>query len=193
MRKTTRLLLGSVLLTGALLNTGCAVVAVGAGTAAVAAANDPRSMGTQIDDQTAKSKIGFALSDTPELEVGANVDVLVFNGVALLTGQTTSESQRQLAEKAARSVSLVHKVHNQIRIGQPISAGTQANDIWLSSKVRSLLLADDQIESINLSITVQDSEVFLMGLVTSEQASLVVEKVRNIEGVARVVKAFEIV
>ena len=181
-----------------LLLQGCAVVAVGAGTVAVASANDRRTVGRQLDDTTISSRISYALSKVEALQQTSNIEIDVYNGIALLTGQSPTASMRSEAESVQvgenvldLSIKHVRKVHNQIRIGEPIPASVQANDIWLGSKIRTILIADDRINALHLKITVQDSEVFLMGLVNQQEAATVVDVVRNINGVARVVKAFE--
>ena len=173
---------------------GCAVVAVGAGTAAVvSSANDRRTLGTQVDDTTAETRIAYALGQNENLKTYTNIDVEVHNGIALLTGQAPNDELKREAEKAAKAVDRVRKLHNQIRIGEPVGAGTQANDIWLASKVRTQILADSNIDSLHIKVTVQDSEVFLMGLVTNQEADTAVDIARNVSGVARVVKVFEVI
>ncbi|WP_051275697.1 BON domain-containing protein [Aestuariibacter salexigens] len=171
----------------------CAVVAVGAGAAAVvSSANDRRTLGTQVDDTTAETRIAFKLGENEQLKASANIDVEVHNGVALLTGQIPTETLQREAGKIAQTVKGVRKVHNQIRVAEPIGAGPQANDVWLASKVRTQILTDSDISSLHIKVTVQDSEVFLMGLVTEAEAQKAVDIARNINGVARVVKVFEI-
>ena len=87
----------------------------------------------------------------------------------------------------------IKKIHNQIRIGEAIGAGTQANDLWLASKVRTKIVADERVPALQVKVVVQDSEVFLMGRLTNLEATAAVDIARNITGVARVVRAFEIV
>jgi Predicted periplasmic or secreted lipoprotein len=67
-----------------------------------------------------------------------------------------------------------------------------ANDIWLASKVRTKIVADERVPALQVKVVVQDSEVFLMGKLTSLEANAAVDIARNVTGVARVVRAFEI-
>lgn len=174
-----------------LLLQGCAAVVVGAGVGAATAAHDRRTLGTQVDDKTVAARLKTALSNNQALEDGANINIQVFNGVALLVGQSPNEDLKTQAQRTAEGVKNVRKFHNQIRIGSPIPASTVANDVWLSSKVRTSLIADKRINGLHISVTVEDSEVFLMGLVSEREANIAVEVSRNVSGVARVVKAFE--
>ncbi|WP_416306189.1 BON domain-containing protein [Neptunicella sp. SCSIO 80796] len=170
---------------------GCAAVIVAGGVGVAASAHDRRTIGTQIDDKTLTARISNNLSENKNLDEFAHVSVNVFNGIAILVGQTPNDDLRNQAEQAAKNVQHIRKLHNQIRIGSPTSTGTRANDVWLASKVKTNLIADKRIDGLHIDIVVEDSEVFLMGLVNENEANIAVDIARNIGGVARVVKAFE--
>lgn len=170
---------------------GCAALVIGAGVGAASAAHDRRSLGAQVDDKTAASRLSVALTGVEELKNQTNITVQVFNGTALLVGQAPTNELIQLAQTTASSVSNIKKIHNQIRLGSPISTSTAANDLWLASKVKTQLIADKRIDGLNIEIEVENSEVFLMGLVTHAEANIASDITRNITGVKQVVKAFE--
>lgn len=192
-RQAKRLLLafGSVLLLGQL--NGCAVVAVGAVSAtAVSVSVDRRTAGTQLDDMNAESKASRLIGDNDNLRENGNVEVTVYNRVALLTGQAPSQEAIAQAEALIKSIGYIQKIHNQIRVGEPIAPSTVIYDRWLATKIRTKILASDQVPTSQVSIIVEDSEVFLMGLVTNQEATAAVEIARHVDGVARVIRAFEI-
>ena len=170
---------------------GCAAVVVGAGVGAASAAHDRRTLGTQVDDQTAQARLSSALSKDEALDKKANINVHVFNGVALLVGQAQDESVRQQAYRTASSVKNIRKLHNQIRIGAPISAASAANDAWLATKIKTALVTDKRIDGLHIDVAVENAEVFLMGLVKPTEADIAVDIARNISGVEKVIKAFE--
>lgn len=172
---------------------GCVVAVGAAGAMAAKVANDRRTVGTQLDDQNADSAVAYQWSKSEALKEQANLQVDVYNGVALLTGQAPSQALLNEAVNRAQEVSYLKKIHNQIRIAQPIGAGTQANDIWLASKVRAKIVADERVPALQVKVVVQDSEVFLMGRLSNFEATAAVDIARNITGVARVVRAFEII
>jgi osmotically-inducible protein OsmY len=182
-----------IILSIALLITlqGCAALVIGAGVGAASAAHDRRTLGAQVDDKTAASRISVALSEVEALKNQANITVQVFNGTALLVGQAPTNELIQLAQQTANSVKNIKKLHNQIRLGMPISTGDSANDVWLASKVKAQLIADKRIDGLNIEIEVENAEVFLMGIVNQQEADIAVDITRNIEGVKQVVKAFE--
>ncbi len=184
--------LACLLLASLTLLQGCAVLLVGAGVGTASVAHDRRSLGTQLDDTTLSNRVSLAISNNTELNKNARVNVEVFNGSVLLIGQTPTEQLRNTAEQVARGVPQVEKIHNQLRVATPVAASTITHDVWLANKVRAVLVADARIDGLNINVSVEDSEVFLMGMVSNKEADIAVEIVRNINGVARVVKAFEI-
>ncbi|MEC8416989.1 MAG: BON domain-containing protein [Pseudomonadota bacterium] len=189
-RKTT---LMGLLLAAVVTLQGCVVAVGAAGAMAAKVANDRRTVGTQLDDQNADSAVAYQWSKSDALKEQANLQVDVYNGVALLTGQAPSQALLEEAVNRAQEVAYLKKIHNQIRIAQPIGAGTQANDIWLASKVRAKIVADERVPALQVKVVVQDSEVFLMGRLSNVEATAAVDIARNVTGVARVVRAFEII
>ena len=187
-RKNTHL---ALIFTALFAVQGCAVLVVGAGVGAVSAAHDRRSLGSQLDDKTAAGRLATTLANDTTINEQANINVHVFNGTALLVGQVPTEQLMRQAHQLAESVKNIKKLHNQIRIARPISAGTNTHDVWLASKIKAKLIADNRIDGLYVDVAVEDSEVFLMGLVSQQEATISVEIARNVEGVKQVIKVFE--
>lgn len=171
---------------------GCVVAVGAAGAMTAKVANDRRTVGTQLDDQNASSAVAFHWSKSDALKQQANLQVDVYNGVALLTGQVPTQQLVSEAVSLAKNVEYVKKIHNQLRVGKPIAASSQAKDIWLTSKIRAKIIADDRVPALQVKIIVEDSEVFLMGRLSNQEATAAVDIARNTDGVARVVRALEI-
>ncbi|GBL06081.1 BON domain-containing protein [Glaciecola sp. KUL10] len=188
-----KICLASIITLSLVVQTGCAVVAVGAaGTAAAVSANDRRTVGTQIDDKTTQSRVRSAINAHIEIKEEAAISVDVYNGQVLLTGQAPTQEMISKAQAAAQSVENVIKVHNQIRLGTPIPATSTMNDVWLASKLKTQMLASDRVPMLKLDLTVEDSEVFIMGLLTKEEATAAVEVARNVKGVTKVIRVMEL-
>nr|WP_252731956.1 division/outer membrane stress-associated lipid-binding lipoprotein [Paraglaciecola arctica] len=179
------------LLSAALLLQGCAGLIIGAGVGAASVAHDRRTIGTQVDDTTAASRISNALAKDLAVQEQTSITVQVFNGTALLVGQAPTQELIQQAQNLAATVKNIKKLHNQIRLGSPIPAGVIANDAWLASKIKTKLIADKRIDGLHIEIEVENGEVFLMGLVTEHESNIAVDITRNVNGVKQVIKAFE--
>ena len=186
---TPKLILTCTLL--ALLQ-GCAAAVVAGGATAVTSANDRRTLGAQIDDKNAVLKAQRALADDALTAEGSNINVTSYNGVLLLTGQTRSEQIRQQAQALVSKIDGVRDVQNQIRLGNNTAMTTRTRDGWISTKVKTQLLADEQVSGLNIKVVTENAEVFLMGIVSAPEAAKAVDIARHVDGVARVVQAFEI-
>lgn len=173
---------------------GCvsAVAVSAAGTAAVSN-SDRRTLGTQIDDKTMTARVSNAINKIPNVEENADISVHVYNGQVLLTGQARTQQLIAEATRATESVEQVSKVHNQIRLGEPIAATSTISDIWLSTKIRTIMATDENVPLLKLDLIVEDSEVFIMGQLTKQEATATVELVRNVEGVTKVVRVMELI
>jgi len=186
MFKRSLIVLGTVVLLQ-----GCAAAVVAGTASAVTAANDRRTIGSQIDDNNIEIKASIALSEVERLEKFANISAVSVNGIVLLVGQVANEEMRNEAQRTIEGVSGIRKIHNQIRIGSNTGITTQTHDSWLTSKVEAQLLTAKDISSNNIKVVTENAEVFLMGLVSDSGSTQAVNIARNVSGVERVIKVFE--
>lgn len=121
----------------------------------------------------------------------SHVVVAVFNHVVLLTGQTPSEDMRNQVEQLARNTPQVDRVFNEITISGPTSPLTRSSDAWITTKVRGAMLGLKGLKSTQFKVVTENGVVYLMGVVTRDQADLAVQSARQVTGVQKVVKVFE--
>ncbi|UDG81715.1 divisome-associated lipoprotein YraP [Candidatus Profftia lariciata] len=153
---------------------------------------DPRSLGRQIDDSTLESRLFNALDKNKQLKKLAHIVVTTYQGNILLTGQAPSSYLISCAKNIAISVNSNNAVYSEIRIGKPINLSTLFNDSWITTKVRSQLLMNDAVKSSNIKVITENSEVFLLGLVTPQESEAVAHIASQVNGVRRVITAFNI-
>jgi len=170
---------------------GCAVAVVGATAVGVKSATDRRSIGTQLDDQTVEVRVRSALNDQARL-AQARIKAVGYNDAILLVGQVPNNELKTLANRTARDVNGVKQVHNELRIGNPIGFTTQTQDTWLTSKVKTKLLSDEAVDGSQIKVVTENSEVFLMGIVSTAESQAAIEITRNTAGVKHVITAFDV-
>jgi len=170
---------------------GCAVATVVAVTAGATMVADRRTFSKQIDDQSIEFSAHNELAKEKALTDNTNLHVVSMNGTVLIVGQAPNTYLRDLAIKTIEDVADIVVIHNQIRISSNTAVTTQSNDIWLTSRVKTALLTNSDVNAKDIKVVTENSEVFLLGLVTKAEADVVVEIARNINGVSRVFKAFE--
>ena len=186
MFKRSLIILGTVVLLQ-----GCAAAVVAGTASAVTGANDRRTIGSQIDDNNIEIKASIAISEVERLEKSARVNAISVNGIVLLVGQVANQEMKNEAQITVEAIAGIRKIHNQLRIGSNIGITTQTHDSWLTSKVKAQLLAAKDISSNNIKVVTENAEVYLMGLVSQDEANRAVDIARNVSGVERVVKVFE--
>jgi len=169
---------------------GCApaIVAVGAAHVAIIA-GDPRTTGTQLDDQTIEFKITTEAGSRYSNDVHLNVTS--YNGMVLLTGEAPSTVVQDEITKLARSTDKVRIVNNEMVIGPVTDLGARTNDTFITSKVKTRLLEDDQVKAIYVKVVTERSVVYLMGIVPRTLGDAAAQTTATTEGVAKVVKLFE--
>ena len=182
-----------VILGSVLLLQGCpGVMLVGAGTG-IGSATDRRTVGTQISDQAIDMRATHRLGATQPLWADSRLVVITTNGKSLLIGQAPTEAYRQQAEDVVKGVPGVTEVFNEVRLRQPLDVTARSQDTWLTSKVKSTLLAEKNIDGTKIKVVTENGEVFLIGLVTQQEADISVQLARNINGVKRVITVFEFI
>lgn len=150
-----------------------------------------RSFGAMIDDNQLDIVIGVNIKKASPVLEEAHINVNTFNGVVLLTGQVGDNSNRQLAAETASKVRGVRQVHNELEIAPATSAMVRTSDTWLSTKVKTKLLAYKDIPGKRIDVVTENSTVFLMGLLSRIEAEKATNVTRNTSGVRKVVKVFE--
>ena len=180
-----------VLLGSVSLLQGCAGVFVAGAATTAAVANDRRTVGSVIDDQNIEMKSSSAISSRKDINNASRISATSVNGKVLLVGQTPySQYSRDVEKQIARSDG-VRYIYNELRIRKPIDLGQQTTDSWITSKVKSQMLTTKGIDSTHFKVVTENGEVFLMGLVTRDEASRAVELTRKVSGVKKVIKVFE--
>ena len=174
---------------------GCvpAILVIGAAGAALGGAvvYDQRSYQTMNQDHNAHSLAQYRLSNDSLLKGKSHISISVFNNVALLVGQARTPEMRNRAYQIVSKIQNIRRIYNEINISTPTSAIRQANDFWITTKVRTLMLGKSGLRSSNLKVITQNNVVYLMGIVTPKQAAMAADVARRISGVTKVVKVFE--
>lgn len=155
---------------------------------------DERTISQQVkDDNLAAAAIDKIVALPIYERRKMRVHIIPNNGYLLLIGQVNSENASQQIAAAAEQITGVKSVYNQLRIGSTIGPLQQAQDSWLTSKVKSQLAADKEVSSLKIKVVTENSEVFLIGNVSQQMSDVATQITRKISGVKQVVRVFEII
>lgn len=161
-------------------------VAAGAGATAGVTAMQERGFSGAISDTGIRVDINSKWLQEDE-EMYRKLNLQVQEGRVLLTGLLSSEEMRGTAVRLAWQVEGVEEVINEIEIGD-LSMSQLATDTWISTQLKSDLLLDSEIYSINYSIETVNGIVYLIGVARSEEElQRVLNYARNLASVQEVV------
>lgn len=181
-------------LAGLLMLQGCVgVLLAGGATTGVVVAKDRRTVTAQVDDQKIELNARHDLSERTDISRISHISINSNNGIVLLVGQTPHQKYSDEVRAMVERQEGVRKIYNEIKIEEPIGYDIRSNDSWITSKVRTMLIAEKHFDSSHVKVVTEDSQVFLMGLVTHDEGELAVEIARNVSGVEKVIRVFEYV
>ena len=126
----------------------------------------------------------------PDLK-DAHINVNSFKGYVLISGQVSSEELIGLTTEVVDRMRNVEKVHNELVVAGPTSIISRTNDSFLSTKVRAQLASSTDLQSNRLMVVTENGVVYLMGVVTRQEANLAVEETRQVYGIQKIVKVFD--
>ena len=181
----------ALLATGAALS-GCVADAGGGGVVARYSAFD--------EDLPADQQVrDFAIKDGVEAAWGAydqelahRVDATVFDGQVLITGRVPDPRLREEAVRRAQSVKDVRHVFDEVEVVPDTRFPDthfidDARDTWITTQLRSELVADGDVKSNNYTITTTDGVTYILGFARTErELNKVIDHARTIAGVRQV-------
>jgi osmotically-inducible protein OsmY len=172
---------------------GCAAPLLIGGAAAtgIVVAKDRRTAGTMLDDERIELNVLSEVAREQELSQGSHLNVTSYNGIVLLSGEVQTDALGRRIAAIATRVAKVREIRNELRIAAPSSASERSRDTVITTRVKSRLVSDPAIDGSSIKVVSENGTVYLMGLVSLEEAASAVEVTRNTNDVQRIVKVFE--
>ena len=193
-----------LLLTASLLASGCVSFQSGqqiafnstygaVGLLAIDVVRDERKPRTYWQDNKTEMDIRLSIYPNWPLTTGsdANVSVTVWNAVVLLTGEVPDQQTIDRILDSARSHHHTRQVVNRIELAGRTNMASRFNDSWITGRVKTALVVSGTVDATRFKVVTERANVYLMGLVTSDEATEAVRIVRSVAGVVRVIKVFE--
>lgn len=171
--------------------TACGVLAVGGVAATATIAADRRSPAVQAIDKGIELEAGGALSK--QFGDNAHINVTSFNQKVLLTGEAKNADIKAEAGAYVKAMKNARSVFNELIIGPNSSFTARANDSYLESKIKAQMVFTDQLPSNSMAIVAEGSSVYLMGILTQNEAAIAKKVTSNTNGVKDVYAYFDII
>ena len=181
----------AILLGATIFLQGCVAAVIGGGAVAAKVATDPRTTGTQIDDETLEFKVENAVEKDAQIKAEGRVNAVSYNGRVLLIGQVPNSDVKDTATALAKGVEGVNEVYNELTVSPKISFAQISKDSWLTTQVKSKMFVDGRVKATDVKVISENGEVFLLGNVTQSQANAAADIASKISGVKKVIKVFK--
>ena len=138
------------------------------------------SVGAAVSDTDITAKVKLKLAGVKGLK-GSDVDVTTTNAVVTLTGTATSSDAKEEAEHLTKEVSGVKDVDNDLKTPSSSETGAKTkamasdvkhhvSDSWITTKVKSELLADSLTKGFDVKVVTTKGVVVLSGQLPNEDA-----------------------
>lgn len=179
-----------------LLLSGCAAgILAGAGVAGATASivHDRRSSGMVIDDRSAQIRTSNAINSDEYLDDYSHINVTVFNKVALVTGEASSQEVRNKIIALVKSDNHLKRVEDAIAVQAKSSLLSRGTDSTITTKVKTALLSLKlpKFDPTLVNVHTERGNVYIMGLVTPQEGEAIANVARRVSGVKSVTKVFE--
>lgn len=180
-----------LLLVFLLMLQGCVAVAAGGVATGGAVAYDRRTTGTFIEDQAIELKAGQALRADAEINEQAHLNVTSYNTVVLVTGEAPTGEMRERITAIVSDIPKVTHVYNEVTVAGPSSLTSRSSDTLITSKVKTKLFTISNFDATRVKVVTEKGVVYLMGLLTREEADRTTDAARTVGGVQKIVKLYQ--
>lgn len=164
---------------------------IGAATGAGAAVGVSAAQEGGIRGTTRDVSIAAQINDLwfkHDIEMFRKLNLTVDQGRVLVTGVVQDPEHRVEAIRLAWQAEGVRQVINEVRVEDSDGIKGYAQDVWISTRLRTAITLDRDIQSLNYTIDTVKGVIYLMGVAQSQdELNQVIEHARTIPNVVRVV------
>lgn len=154
-----------------------------------------RRMGqVALKDEAIEIRAREELNKDPEIPSRSHININVYNGTLLITGEAPEEQIHAKIIAGIRIIKGVKRVLDEIEIAPETDQASHYNDSSITNRIKTEL---DKIHnpvgftSQNIKVFTENGNVYLMGLVYKEEADIVTKVTQEVPGVKNVIKLFE--
>ena len=169
----------------------CVPLVLGGATMSAMVAVDRRTSGAQLEDEGIELRGASRLRDT--FGDRAHINITSYNRQVLLTGEVANDAAKQQAEQVISRVENVRTIVNELA---PLGSTTlvqRSGDVLVTGQVKAALVDTKDLFAGAFKVVTERGVVYLMGRVTEREADRATAMARQVRGVQRVVRIFEII
>ena len=159
----------------------------------VSVALDPRSLGTQIDDNIMQKSLTTRLLIKDKKYV-LSINTKVLDGRIFITGEVVATEEKLQITKMAWETKGVRSVKNDLIIKSEFNFQQSAKDLLITSQLRTALIFNKNIKSTNYNIDTYKKKIYIYGIAqTKDERKEVVKEAKAILDVESVIASILLV
>ena len=153
----------------------------------VSVALDPRSIGTQIDDNIMQKSLSSRLLLKDKKYI-LSINLKVLDGRIFITGKVDDPEEKLIITKMAWETKGVRSVKNNIITKEEFNFKQSAKDILITSQLRAAMIINKKIKSTNYNIDTYKKKIYIYGIAQDkDELKQVLEEAEAILDVKRVI------
>jgi osmotically-inducible protein OsmY len=169
---------------------GCVAVLAGGAVGGGLLLTDRRTSGTQLEDQAIEFKAGGRIRDA--IGDRGHINVTSYSRIALVTGEVPTEADKEAVGKAIGAIENVATVVNELAVSGNSSITSRSSDTVITGKVKGALVDAKDVQANAIKVVTERGNVYLMGRVSEREGDRAAQVARDVGGVLKVVRVFEI-
>ncbi len=159
----------------------------------VSVALDPRSIGTQIDDNIMQKNLSSRLLLKDKKYV-LSINTKVLDGRIFITGKVEDPEEKLQITKMAWETNGVRSVKNNIIIKEEFNFKQSAKDLLITSQLRTAMIVNKKIKSTNYNIDTYKKKIYIYGIAQDkDEMKQVIQEAKSILDVDKVVASILLV
>ena len=154
---------------------------------------DPRTLGMQIDD-TLMQKNLIARMALTEKKYFLFIQVEILDGRIFLSGKVDEPEEKIKITKLAWETKGVRSVNNAIAIKGQSNFKSSAQDILITSQLRTALVFNKLVKSNNYTLETINQNIYIFGIASKdEEKKEVIEQAKKIKNMKQVIPVIYLV
>ena len=159
----------------------------------VSVALDPRSIGTQIDDNIMQKNLSSRLLLKDKKYV-LSINTKVLDGRIFITGKVEDPEEKLQITKMAWETNGVRSVKNNIIIKEEFNFKQSAKDLLITSQLRTAMIVNKKIKFTNYNIDTYKKKIYIYGIAQDkDEMKQVIQEAKSILDVDKVVASILLV
>lgn len=194
MKKSINFLLVFFCVLTVTLTTGCSTKKNIRANKAAQSIADRRTADAAESDNDIETEVKETLRDDDELRRFSHVNVNVYNGAVLLTGEAMNEAFKTKIVETVRIIPHVKMVHDNLIVDYPSDNLSRANDRRITQNIKQALTQIHDLPNFDSSlikVIVEQSTVYLMGRVHRDEGTVVINVVRLEPDIRQIITVFD--